>query len=118
MNDRHDEYDALAYLDSKESMYGYLLETFEEDDVSPDEILDSVADVVMAQAYLQIAKDTGIDYETICDAFFRRYEPDPVIISKIAKAVITTLNVKPESVSEEMVVRQGDGQIQLAAATG
>jgi probable addiction module antidote protein len=85
-------YDVVEYLDSEESIVGYLEATMEEGGVRL--FVRALPEAVRATVILQLAKETGIDRKTLCrmlsdddmtDSEYPVLSPD--VITRVTKAL-------------------------------
>jgi len=89
------DYNVLDYLGNEEAIKGYLQAALEEE--GPEGFLDAAADVMRARAIILLSKETGIEYQTLCQMFTehsdRPHEISPDLMKKATEAFAAPVHV-------------------------
>lgn len=87
-------FDITEYLDSDEAIVEYLSQVLEEDD--NEEFLRAIGHIAKAKGMAQIAKETGLDRESLYKAFRPNAKPRFETVMKVMNALKLQLNATPQ----------------------
>ena len=86
-------FDAARYLDSDESIAGYMSVVLEAND--PDLLLLALGDVARAKGMAQVAKDAGLGRESLYKALTPGAKPRFETVMKVARALGVKFTAQP-----------------------